>query len=150
MVQIKRAYAAACPGDGYRVLVDRFWPRGVTKARAAVDLWAKEVAPSASLRTWFGHEPGRFREFALRYRRELRTADARETLRNLAGRAGRGPVTLVYGARDETHNGAVVLLAMLRTRAARARRAALPGPREIPGARRSRGQPGRRPAGLEE
>ncbi len=113
MVHIKRAYAPAEPDDGYRVIVDRLWPRGVTKARAAVDRWAKEVAPSPALRKWFAHDPARFREFAGRYRRELRRAGARGTLEELAERAAHETVTLVYGARDEVHNGAVVLQGVL-------------------------------------
>ncbi|HTP51150.1 MAG TPA: DUF488 domain-containing protein [Anaeromyxobacteraceae bacterium] len=109
MVRIKRAYAPAESNDGYRVLVDRLWPRGVTRARAALDLWAKDLAPSPELCTWFGHDAGRFAEFAERYRQELKSSEAHELLRDLALRAAGGPVTLVYGARDEVHNQAVVL-----------------------------------------
>lgn len=109
MVRTKRAYEPAAASDGYRVLVDRLWPRGVKKEALRVDLWAKDVAPSPSLRRWFGHDPGRFREFSERYRAELRADPARALLAELVRRAGRGPVTLVYGARDEEHNGAVVL-----------------------------------------
>jgi uncharacterized protein YeaO (DUF488 family) len=109
MVRTKRAYEAAARGDGYRVLVDRLWPRGVTKAALATDLWAKEVAPSDGLRRWFGHDPARWKEFVERYRDELRAPAARNRLDDLARRAERGPVTLVYGARDERHNDAVVI-----------------------------------------
>ncbi len=109
MVRIKRAYEPPARGDGYRVLVDRLWPRGVRKEGLRLDLWAKELAPSPALRTWFGHDPARFREFARRYHAELRAAPACALLRELGGRAGSGTVTLVYGARDEQHNGAVVL-----------------------------------------
>jgi len=109
MIRIKRAYVPADPSDGFRVLVDRLWPRGLKKSRAALDLWAQALAPSPSLRTWFGHDPERFQAFAVRYRRELRRAEARTALETLARQAARGRVTLVYGARDEVHNGAVVL-----------------------------------------
>ena len=109
MVRIKRAYEPASRGDGYRVLVDRLWPRGIAKDALRLDLWAKDVAPSTALRRWFGHDPARFREFARRYHAELRAEPARAALAELAARAARGTVTLVYGARDEEHNGAVVL-----------------------------------------
>ncbi len=113
MVRIKRAYDEPEPDDGYRVLVDRLWPRGVAKAAARLDLWAKDLAPSPELRRWFGHEPGRFREFARRYHGELRAGPARAILADLARRAARGTVTLVFGARDRDHNGAVVLRDLL-------------------------------------
>jgi uncharacterized protein YeaO (DUF488 family) len=109
MVQIKRAYEEPGRDDGYRVLVDRLWPRGVKKEALHLDLWAKDLAPTPELRTWFGHDPRRFREFARRYHAELRAASARPLLAELALRAARGTVTLVYGARDMEHNGAVVL-----------------------------------------
>lgn len=109
MVRIKRAYEEPSRNDGYRVLVDRLWPRGVKKEALRLDLWAKDLAPSPALRRWFGHEPDRFREFARRYHAELRADPARALLGELTQRAARGVVTLVYGARDEQHNGAVVL-----------------------------------------
>jgi uncharacterized protein YeaO (DUF488 family) len=109
MVRIRRAYEEPGPDDGYRVLVDRLWPRGVTKEALQLDLWAKDLAPSPALRRWFGHDPARFREFARRYHAELRAAPGRSLLAELARRAAAGTVTLVYGARDEEHNGAVVL-----------------------------------------
>jgi uncharacterized protein YeaO (DUF488 family) len=109
MVRIKRAYDEPAPRDGYRVLVDRLWPRGVKKDALRLDLWAKELAPSPELRRWFGHDPARFREFARSYQTELRHDPARSLLADLTRRAARGTVTLVYGARDEEHNGAVVL-----------------------------------------
>jgi uncharacterized protein YeaO (DUF488 family) len=113
-VRIKRAYDPAEPGDGYRVLIDRLWPRGVSRERAHLDEWARDLAPSADLRKWFGHDPERFGEFSKRYRGELREhADQIEELRQ---RADKGPVTLVYGARDEQHNDAVVLAEVLRGR----------------------------------
>ena len=109
MVQIKRAYEAATRSDGYRVLIDRLWPRGVKKEALALDVWAKELAPSSDLRRWFGHDPRRWRGFVQRYRRELRAQPARQRLNDLARHAARGGVTIVYGARDEQHNDAVVI-----------------------------------------
>ncbi|HET7752391.1 MAG TPA: DUF488 domain-containing protein [Anaeromyxobacteraceae bacterium] len=109
MVEIKRAYEEPARSDGYRVLVDRLWPRGVKKEALRLDVWAKDLAPSPELRQWFGHVPERFREFARRYLAELRAEPARALLADLARRAATGTVTLVYGARDEEHNGAVVL-----------------------------------------
>lgn len=114
MVRIKRAYEPAERGDGRRVLVDRLWPRGVRKDRAALHLWARDLAPSAALRTWFGHQPARFDEFARRYRTELHRGPARDLLRRLSRFATEGMVTLVYGARDEAHNNAVVVRDVLR------------------------------------
>jgi uncharacterized protein YeaO (DUF488 family) len=110
-VRLKRAYDPPAPADGTRVLVDRLWPRGVRKADAALDDWLKELAPSAVLRKWFGHDPARWPEFQRRYARELRGhANEIERLRALART---GPVTLVFGARDEEHNDAVVLRKIL-------------------------------------
>lgn len=106
-VRLKRIYEPPDPSDGYRVLVDRVWPRGVSKEKAAVDEWAKELAPSTELRKWFGHDPERFREFRTRYRREL--ARSAEALAALRKRSKRQRVTLVYSAKDEQHNQAVVL-----------------------------------------
>jgi uncharacterized protein YeaO (DUF488 family) len=109
MVKAKRAYEPASRTDGFRVLVDRLWPRGITKQAARIDLWAKDVAPSPELRKWFGHDPDRFAAFSVRYRQELARPAARAALEDLVRRASRGTLTLVYGARDEVHNGAVVL-----------------------------------------
>jgi uncharacterized protein YeaO (DUF488 family) len=109
MVRIKRAYDKPARTDGYRVLIDRLWPRGVTKQGAKLDAWAKDLAPSPELRRWFGHDPERFGDFARRYAVELRAAAARALLADLTHRAATGTVTLVYGARDEEHNGAAVL-----------------------------------------
>ncbi|SDT18118.1 DUF488 domain-containing protein [Microterricola viridarii] len=110
-VQIKRAYADAEPGDGFRVLVDRLWPRGVSRERAALDLWLKDAAPSPALRTWWGHDPARLDEFAARYRAELESAPAAVAavaeLRRLA--TANPTLTLVYGARDPLVNHAAVL-----------------------------------------
>jgi uncharacterized protein YeaO (DUF488 family) len=106
-IRLKRAYEPAEPGDGVRILVDRLWPRGVSKAKAALDDWMKEIAPSHELREWFGHDPARWAEFQRRYRAELRgQVDALNRIRALAQA---GVVTLVYGAHDEQHNDAVVL-----------------------------------------
>ena len=110
-VRVRRVYEPPLPEDGQRVLVDRIWPRGLTRADAAIDLWTRDVAPSTGLRQWFGHDPARWEEFARRYREEL---DAQpELLQPLLAAAARGPVTLVYGARDERHNQAVVLQQVL-------------------------------------
>ena len=110
-VGLKRAYEAASDSDGTRVLVDRLWPRGVTKARARIDVWLKDVAPSTQLRKWFGHDPDKWTEFQQRYRAELKGSPALAELRKLVRE---GHVTLVYGARDEEHNDAVVLAKLLR------------------------------------
>lgn len=107
MLKIKRVYEDAQHNDGYRVLVDRLWPRGLTKEKAAVDLWLKEIAPSPELRKWFNHEPEKFPEFNKRYRAELKQNPAVEELRAL-GREHK-KITLVYGAHDPEHNQAVVL-----------------------------------------
>ena len=106
-VRLKRAYAKATAQDGVRVLIDRLWPRGVTKKAATINHWFKELAPSAGLRKWFGHDPMRWLRFRRRYSIEVR-ADP-ETLKALRRLARKGRITLVYAARDETHNDAVVL-----------------------------------------
>jgi uncharacterized protein YeaO (DUF488 family) len=111
-VRLKRAYEPVSNEDGYRVLVDRLWPRGVSKKQAELDDWEKELAPSSELREWFGHEPGRFPEFRRRYIDELRANRAR--LRELRRRARIGTLTLVYSAHDSEHNDAVVLAEVLR------------------------------------
>lgn len=113
-VQMKRAYEPAKRTDGYRVLIDRIWPRGVSKEKAHLDEWAKELAPSSELRRWFGHEPAKFDEFCRRYRAEL--APHEEKLRELRRRGRQGTLTLVYSARDTEHNDAVVLAELLRRR----------------------------------
>jgi uncharacterized protein YeaO (DUF488 family) len=110
MLRTRRAYEAPARGDGYRVLIDRLWPRGVSKQALALDLWARELAPSTRLRRWFGHDPTRWKGFVERYREELRAPAARDRLDDLARRAARGAVTIVYGARDERHNDAVVVV----------------------------------------
>jgi uncharacterized protein YeaO (DUF488 family) len=105
-VAIKRAYEAPDPADGKRILVDRLWPRGLAKAEADIALWLKDVAPSTELRKWFGHDPGKWSEFQSRYRAEL---DGNPALAELKAMAQCGKVTLVYAAKDERHNEAVVL-----------------------------------------
>jgi uncharacterized protein YeaO (DUF488 family) len=111
-IRLKRAYDAAAPTDGYRVLIDRLWPRGVSLARARLDAWEKDLAPSAELRQWFGHDPDRFEEFRRRYIEELR--HQRPRLAALRRRAREGTLTLVYSAHDRDHNDAVVLAEVLR------------------------------------
>src|SRR3954469_5248426 len=111
-VRLKRAYDPATPTDGYRVLVDRLWPRGVSRERARLDAWEKDLAPSPKLRQWFGHAPERFDEFRRRYVDELR--GRRRELAALRRRAREGTLTLVYSAHDREHNDAVVLAEILR------------------------------------
>jgi uncharacterized protein YeaO (DUF488 family) len=110
-LQVKRAYEPPALDDGVRILVDRLWPRGLSKARASVDLWLKDIAPSARLRRWFNHDPAKWNEFTERYAQEL---DAkRPAVTALAGAMRRGPITLLFGARDERHNNAVALQSYL-------------------------------------
>lgn len=109
-VRIKRIYAPSDPSDGQRVLVDRLWPRGVSRAGAAIDLWLPGVAPSTELRTWFGHNDELWDQFRARYAEELHE---NLHLATLAGLADDGPLTLLYGAKNEAHNQAVVLQEML-------------------------------------
>jgi uncharacterized protein YeaO (DUF488 family) len=111
-IRLKRAYEPAESSDGYRVLIDRLWPRGLSRERASLDEWNRELAPSTELRQWFGHEPGRFEEFRQRYIDELRAH--RSALAGLRRRARKGRVTLVYAAKDIEHNDAVVLAEVLR------------------------------------
>lgn len=110
VLQTKRIYEPAATSDGVRILVDRIWPRGVTKAAAALDLWLKDVAPSTDLRKWFAHQPDRWTEFQRRYLLELETSAAIAELRALVDA---GPVTLLYAAKDVDHNEAVALAAFL-------------------------------------
>jgi uncharacterized protein YeaO (DUF488 family) len=107
MLKLKRAYAAAAPEDGFRVLVERLWPRGVKKEEAALNLWLKEIAPSGELRRWFSHDPQKWHQFCLRYWAELRRHDPE--VRLLQEKSRTGTVTLVYGSKDEEHNAAVAL-----------------------------------------
>jgi uncharacterized protein YeaO (DUF488 family) len=106
-VRLKRAYEAPAGEDGKRILVDRLWPRGVSKAAAAIDEWLKDLAPSTELRKWFGHDPGRWDEFRRRYAEEIH--GHAQLLAHLRELARKGPVTLVYSAHDELHNDAIVL-----------------------------------------
>jgi len=113
-IRVKRIYKAPAKNDGQRILVDRIWPRGVGREAAALDLWLKEIAPTAELRKWFGHDPSRFAAFRDRYRRELdANADA---VAELSARLDRGDATLLYAARDEQANQAVVLAEYMRDR----------------------------------
>jgi uncharacterized protein YeaO (DUF488 family) len=114
MIKLKRAYEDASRHDGFRILVERLWPRGVSKEEAHLDLWLKDVAPSTKLRKWFGHDPEKWPEFQKRYRAELK--DQKDALKLLRAKARAGTVTLVYGARDEEHNGALVLKKVLESR----------------------------------
>jgi uncharacterized protein YeaO (DUF488 family) len=109
MIKMKRAYASADKEDGYRVLIDRLWPRGIKKSKLVLDEWAKELAPSTELRKIFGHDPAHWKEFRARYQLELRVKAAREKIETLVKRAHRAAVTLIYAARDEDFNDAVVL-----------------------------------------
>ena len=111
-VRLKRAYDPPSPSDGYRVLIDRLWPRGVSRERAKLDEWSKDLAPSAELRTWFAHQPARFEEFRRRYLEELQPHRAR--IAELRRRARDGTLTVVYSAADTQHNDAVVLAEVLR------------------------------------
>lgn len=106
-IRMKRAYEPPATDDGVRILVDRLWPRGVRKAKAGIDRWFKEIAPSTALRKWFGHDSARWQEFHRRYRAELRGQPGR--VAELRAIARRGAVTLVFAERDELHNDAVVL-----------------------------------------
>jgi len=113
-IAVKRVYAAPTRGDGLRVLVDRLWPRGLTKEAAQVDLWSRALAPSNELRRWYGHEPEKWPEFKRRYHHEL---DARrEVLDELLHAAGRRKITLLYGAKETRYNNAVALKEYIETR----------------------------------
>lgn len=114
MIRLKRVYQAPSRTDGSRILVDRLWPRGLTRERAAVTLWLKDVAPSTELRKWFGHDPARWRQFQARYRKELR--GKKDVLARLKQESKAHTVPLVYAARDEQHNEAQVLRRILEGR----------------------------------
>ena len=113
MVALKRVYDEPEPGDGTRVLVERLWPRGLSKERAHVDLWLKEIAPSHELRAWFGHDPEKFAEFRRRYETELASETGQAALAKLRDLAKQGPVTLVFAAHDTEHSNAVILRDLL-------------------------------------
>ena len=110
-ITVKRIYEPAVKGDGYRILVDRLWPRGVSKAEARIDLWMRDIAPSTELRRWFNHDPARWEEFCRRYHAELQEKTA--LLATITVQAKTRPVTLVYSAKDEQHNQAVALRSFL-------------------------------------
>ena len=111
-LQIKRAYAKAERTDGARILIDRLWPRGLSKANVKLTLWLKEIAPTTELREWFGHDPERWQEFKVRYQKEL--SGNPEAVAELAEYLRQGKVTLIYGAKDEEHNHALVLAQYMR------------------------------------
>lgn len=116
--QVKRIYTPPSATDGARILVDRLWPRGVSKQKASLTLWMKDIAPSPALREWFGHQPERFYAFSEKYRQELDTDPAKQAAaRELFARAEKVPVTLLYAAKDPAVNHAVVLLAWLQRHA---------------------------------
>lgn len=115
-IRLQRAYDDPTPDDGHRVLVDRVWPRGRTKEQLRLDAWARELGPSTQLRKWFGHDPVRWAEFQARYHAELTDRGRSRMLNELAERARRGRVTLVFGARDAEHNQARVIAAELERR----------------------------------
>ena len=116
MINLKRAYVQPAPEDGFRVLVERLWPRGLKKEALALDLWLQEIAPSPELRRWFGHDPAKWEEFCRRYWAELASRPA--DVQRLREKVGQGRVTLVYGSRDEEHNAAVALRKFLAGEAA--------------------------------
>jgi uncharacterized protein YeaO (DUF488 family) len=114
MVKVKRVYEPPSRTDGLRVLVDRLWPRGLTKERAAVDLWLKDLAPSTELRKWFAHDPTKWKQFEARYRTELR--EKKDAIKLLKEKSKERTLTLLFGARDEEHNEALVLKQILEGR----------------------------------
>jgi len=112
LLKVKRIYEAPSPDDGYRILVDRLWPRGFTKERAHVDEWQKDLAPSNALRKWYGHDPDKWDEFRRRYEEELRKSGKWEDLRSIVERAKEEDVTLVYSSKDALRNQAIALKEM--------------------------------------
>lgn len=112
-ILVKRIYEPAAKSDGFRVLVDRLWPRGMSKENAKLDLWLPDLGPSTALRQWFNHDPARWEKFLCRYQAELK--DKEELVAELKGRAKKGTVTLLYSAKDEEHNQAVALRSYLLT-----------------------------------
>ena len=111
-IAIKRAYEKPDSADGFRILVDRLWPRGLSKQDAHIDLWLKDVAPGAELRKWFSHDPAKWPDFQRRYRAELK--DKKQLLDTIKAQARKTRVTLIYSATDEEHNDAIVLMEMLK------------------------------------
>ena len=128
MIRLKRAYEPPSPQDGTRILVERLWPRGLTKQKAAIDLWLKEVAPSPELRQWFSHDPAKWKQFEQRYWKELQ--EKPDVIASLKRTCRGKDVTFIYAARDEAHNGAVALKAYL---------ARAPRPRSAPPAKGAKG-----------
>lgn len=110
-LKLKRVYEKPDKADGIRILVDRLWPRGLTKQKATLELWLKEIAPSTELRKWFGHDPKKWRSFRARYQSELKRHP--DELKLIKDKASEGTVTLLYGARDQEHNEAIVLKQLL-------------------------------------
>lgn len=128
MLKIKRAYEKKEASDGQRILIDRLWPRGVSKDEAGIDVWRKELAPSTALRQWFAHDPEKWEEFKKRYRAELNTPESKRLLAEIAGDARRRDVTLVYSAKDTEHSDVRVLEELLaRLMGSPARRGGRPG-----------------------
>jgi len=123
MIAMKRVYAPAVETDGYRVLAERLWPRGLSKARARLDAWEKVLAPSNELRHWYGHDPKKWVEFQSRYARELATPAAQTLLDQLAARARQGPVTLVYASHAGAISNTAMLLRLVQERIAHTREA---------------------------
>jgi uncharacterized protein YeaO (DUF488 family) len=121
MVKLKRVGEAAARSDGYRVLVERLWPRGVRKVDLVLDEWLKDIAPSTELRKWFSHDPERWSEFKKRYAAELRVSPAAESLQALVARAAKSTVTLLFSSHDAEHNNAVALKEQVERRNARRR-----------------------------
>ena len=113
MIKLKRIYEKPLKEDGFRILVERLWPRGFTKGRAAINLWLKDIAPSSELRKWFGHDPARWEEFRNRYWAEL--TEKKELSASLKQKSKQGTVTLIYSSSDEKHNSAVALKMFLET-----------------------------------
>ncbi|MDI1253066.1 DUF488 domain-containing protein [Thermomonas sp.] len=120
-IELKRVYEKPDATDGKRILVERLWPRGLTKEKAQVDLWLKEIAPSTKLRKWFGHDPDKWTEFQKRYRAELRGND--EQVAELKEAIGNKKATFVYGSKDEIHNAAIVLMDFVKGRAGKGHQA---------------------------
>ncbi|MGH7736348.1 MAG: DUF488 domain-containing protein [Candidatus Tyrphobacter sp.] len=119
-IALKRAYEKAARGDGFRILVDRLWPRGIKKEDLHLDAWAKDLAPSTKLRKWFAHDEAKWPEFRKRYRAELAASDARTAIRALLASAkDKKTITLLYGAKDREHNEAVVLRVLFERASAR-------------------------------
>ncbi|MDY0039376.1 MAG: DUF488 family protein [Desulforhabdus sp.] len=119
MIKLKRAYEAPGEDDGGRYLVDRLWPRGIARDDARLSDWLKDLAPSEELRKWFGHDPKRWKEFKQRYKLELRAAAKEQILEDLAQKAKRGNITLVFAAKDSEHNNAVVVKEVLEKKLAK-------------------------------